>query len=285
MSANKNIIAYTDGSFRKELNLGGWSAVIINDNKTSEFCQGGFATDLSAVELKAIVLALENTPINSNVTIYSDAKTLIDVIQSRILSNENNSILPLKNRNLWEYLSEVMRKRTVSCIWIKGHSGIEGNERANQLAHQAFLEFENGNYNNKKILKLLIAQLPSKYKAKKSLLMRLDGTINTAAEVKNDENLMARLQEKKKWLVNAIIKHETLICKCDPEFKQKHCEKAQNAELPKMKDIKCLYCNKLFKTGSHCDQHIKDAHQNAEAAKGYPEYFICCYSGIKLLIE
>ena len=66
---NANIIAYTDGSFRKELDIGGWSAVLIKGNKISEFCQGGFATDVSAVELKAIILALENTPINSNVTI------------------------------------------------------------------------------------------------------------------------------------------------------------------------------------------------------------------------
>jgi ribonuclease HI len=84
---NANIIAYTDGSFRKELDIGGWSAVLTKDNKISEFCQGGFATDVSAVELKAIILALENTPINSNVTIYSDARSLIDVIQS-ILSNQ-----------------------------------------------------------------------------------------------------------------------------------------------------------------------------------------------------
>lgn len=200
MSVNKNIIAYTDGSFRKELNIGGWSAILRNDNEISEFCQSGYATDLSAVELKAIILALENAPINSNVTIYSDAKTVINVIQSRILSNKNDLLLPLKNRDLWQYLTEIIRKRNVSCIWIKGHSGIEGNERANQLAHQAFLEFENCNYKNKEILKLLIAQLPSKYKAKKSLLMRLDDTINMADDAEFDTNIMSQLQEKRNCL-------------------------------------------------------------------------------------
>ena len=123
------------------MNPGGWSAVIINDNKISEFCQGGFATDGNTMELKAVILALENTPIYSNVTIYSDARSLIDVIQSRILSKKIK--LPSKNRDLWQYLTEIMKKRNVSYVWIKGHSGIEGNVRANQLAYQALLEFKN----------------------------------------------------------------------------------------------------------------------------------------------
>jgi ribonuclease HI len=138
MSAN--IIAYTDGSFRRELHIGGWSAVLIKDNEISEYSQGGFATDVSTMELKAIILALENTPLNSNVTIYSDAKSHVEVIQSRILSK--NIKLPSKNRDTWQYLTEIMNQRNVSCVWIKGHSGIEGNVRANKLAYQALLEFK-----------------------------------------------------------------------------------------------------------------------------------------------
>jgi ribonuclease HI len=167
MSAN--IIAYTDGSFRRELHIGGWSAVLIKDNKISEYSKRGFATDVNVVELKAIILALENTPVNSNVTIYSDAKSLIDVIQSRILSNENN--IPSKNEDLWQNVKELTRTRNVSCAWIKGHSGIEGNVRANELAYQALFEFKDHPY-DRVIEELLFVKIPTKYKDKKLLFKR-----------------------------------------------------------------------------------------------------------------
>jgi ribonuclease HI len=41
--------------------------------------------------------------------------------------------LPSKNGDTWQYFTEIMEKRNVSCFWIKGHSGIEGNVRTNQL--------------------------------------------------------------------------------------------------------------------------------------------------------
>lgn len=44
------------------------------------------------------------------------------------------------------------------------------------------------------------------------------------------------------------------------------------------KKVKCLYCNKLFRSESYRDEHIRDKH-------GYLDYFICCYYGIKLVVE
>lgn len=107
------------------------------------------------MEFIAIILALENTPIHSNITIYSDARSLIDVLQSRIFSNKKR--IPLKNRPLWEHLIELMNKRKVSFVWIKGHSGIEGNVRANELAYQALLEYKNS-LNNKYIKELFLVK-------------------------------------------------------------------------------------------------------------------------------
>jgi hypothetical protein len=176
-----------------------------------------------------------------------------------------------------------MKTRNVSYVWIKGHSGIEGNVRANQLAYQALLEFKKCPY-NKDIKELLAVEIPAKYIAKRSLLLRFDDTINMAEQAKYDRKIVSLLREKKQGLENAIIKHEDLIRKCNPELKQKQETKGK---LPKNKKVKCLYCNKLFKKGSYCNQHIRDKHQNAnaETVNGFPEYFVCCYCGIKLLVE
>jgi ribonuclease HI len=273
MSAN-NMIAYTDGSFRKELKIGGWSAVLIKGNKIFEFCQCGFATDNCIMELKAIILAIENTPINSNVTIYSDARSLIDAIQSQLLINKTE--LPLKNKPLWQYLTEITKERNVSFVWIKGHYGIEGNVRAHELAYQALLELKNSQC-NKGIKELFAVKIPTKYKEKKFLLIRFllirfNETIKMAERIKFDRNTILKLQEKKKGLENSVIKQEYLISKSKPEFKQ-------NAELLKKKKLKCFYCDKLFKKESYRDQHIRD---NIKMDTLIISYVYC---GIKFVVE
>ena len=269
MNTDKNIIAYTDGSFRKELQMGGWSAVIINDNKKSEYSKCGFATSGSVAELKAIILALENTPVNSNVTIYSDAKSHIDVIQSLILSD--NKSMPSKNGDLWQYITGLISTRNVSCAWIKGHSGIEGNVRANQLAYQALFEFKDYPL-DKVVEELIFVKIPTKYKEKKLLLKRVSNFLKILKKV-IDGNTMLQLQKKKQLLKNAIAEHKNL--KRNGELKRR---KKENGQLPKKEKIKCVSCDKLFRSESYRDQHIKDKHRSHD-------YFICCYSGIKLIVE
>lgn len=71
-------------------------------------------------------------------------------------------------------------------------------------------------------------------------------------------------------------------------------QKGQSAKLSQFKKIKCLYCDKLFKTESGCTQHIRDVHPNAktaneyhgiaekaEKADEYPKIFNCGYCGMK----
>ncbi|TQH37857.1 RNase H family protein, partial [Pseudomonas aeruginosa] len=44
---------------------------------------------------------------------------------------------PVKNRDLLEVLNELLKKNKVKFHWVKGHSGDEGNEKADQLAKDA----------------------------------------------------------------------------------------------------------------------------------------------------
>ena len=47
---------------------------------------------------------------------------------------------PVKNVELWQRLDEVVKQHKVDWIWVKGHSGDEGNEMADQLANQGIDE-------------------------------------------------------------------------------------------------------------------------------------------------
>ncbi len=46
-----------------------------------------------------------------------------------------NSKNPIKNIDLWQELWEAISIHTVEWVWVKGHNGNQGNERADYLAN------------------------------------------------------------------------------------------------------------------------------------------------------
>lgn len=47
---------------------------------------------------------------------------------------------PVKNVDLWQALEEQILRHQVAWHWVKGHAGVEGNERADRLANEAIDE-------------------------------------------------------------------------------------------------------------------------------------------------
>ena len=43
---------------------------------------------------------------------------------------------PVKNADLWQTLDKLMQTHQVEWQWVKGHSGHDGNEKADQLANR-----------------------------------------------------------------------------------------------------------------------------------------------------
>jgi len=43
---------------------------------------------------------------------------------------------PVKNEDLWRRLDAAIAKHKINWVWVKGHSGDIGNEKADDLANQ-----------------------------------------------------------------------------------------------------------------------------------------------------
>jgi ribonuclease HI len=52
---------------------------------------------------------------------------------------------PVKNDDLWRVLDVLAKQHTVQWVWVKGHAGNVGNERADMLANQGVDQVLQGN--------------------------------------------------------------------------------------------------------------------------------------------
>ena len=92
------------------------------------------------MELTAVIQALENLKRrNVDITIFTDSRYVIDGITKWIFGwIKNNwsttSKKPVANRFLWEKLFELTKNQNVEWVWVKGHAGVLGNEKADSLA-------------------------------------------------------------------------------------------------------------------------------------------------------
>ena len=132
---------YTDGACSGNPGIGGWGVVILV-NKQEILLNGGdqFTTN-NKMELIAAIKALEYFETKKDLTIYTDSKYVMDGIESWIINWKKNGWKTstkkiVKNRELWMQLDDLISKHNVTWKWVKGHSGLEFNEKADELARQ-----------------------------------------------------------------------------------------------------------------------------------------------------
>ncbi len=91
------------------------------------------------------IVALEYLEQPSKVTLYSDSQYVVNGITEWIDKWKrcgwiNSQKKPVKNRELWERLDAARKRHKVKFQWIRGHDGIEGNERADVLSQKGAIE-------------------------------------------------------------------------------------------------------------------------------------------------
>ena len=132
---------YTDGACKGNPGVGGWGAIIMQDEKNIELFGGENETTNNRMELMAVIMALKEISSNLELTIYTDStyvqKGISDWIKNWKVNNwRSSSKKPVKNKDLWIMLDEAVGSRKINWEWVKGHAGNEGNEKADELANQ-----------------------------------------------------------------------------------------------------------------------------------------------------
>ena len=127
MKSDKLINIYTDGACRGNPGPGGWGAVIIGDGPRRVLHGNDPDTTNNRMEIKAVVQALQNIPLRSDVTIYSDSSYVINTMTKNWKRKKNN--------DMWDLLDKEVSIRNVGWEWVKGHAGDPLNEEADRLAH------------------------------------------------------------------------------------------------------------------------------------------------------
>lgn len=133
------IVAYTDGACNPNPGPGAYGAVLLYGKNVIEI--GGFdsRTTNNRMELMAAIVALESIHESVKVHLHTDSKYVLNGITAWVSgwirnSWKTKSGSDVLNKDLWQRLHKQNTRLKVRWTWVKGHSGIEYNERADQIA-------------------------------------------------------------------------------------------------------------------------------------------------------
>ena len=138
----KQVEIFTDGACKGNPGPGGWGAVIRYGKHSKEICGGEVDTTNNRMELLAAINALNVLVEPCQVLLHTDSKYVLDGITRWVEGWKRNgwknaSKQPVRNAELWHQLIEAAERHEVEWHWVKGHSGNEGNDLADQLASAA----------------------------------------------------------------------------------------------------------------------------------------------------
>lgn len=136
-----SIEIFTDGACKGNPGPGGWGALLRWNGHEKELFGGEPVTTNNRMELRAVIEALSSVKPGRRIRLHTDSQyvhkgisTWIHDWKRRGWKTADNK--PLKNVDLWQKLDEVAAGHQVEWIWVRGHDGHEGNERADALANR-----------------------------------------------------------------------------------------------------------------------------------------------------
>jgi len=141
--ADKNtVVIYTDGACSGNPGPGGWGSVLMYNGHRRELSGGEAETTNNRMELMAVIQALETLNRPCTAVIHTDSVYVMKGITEWISQWKQRgwktaARKPVKNVELWQRLEQAAERHNIKWKWVKGHSGVPENERADELATKA----------------------------------------------------------------------------------------------------------------------------------------------------
>jgi ribonuclease HI len=135
MATRKHVTIWADGACLGNPGPGGYAAVLVHGEARREVTGGCRRTTNNRMELMAVIAALRALKCPCAVTVYSDARYVVDGVMTGAMRRWRQAA----NADLWHELGELCARHEVTVRWVAGHAGEAGNERCDELARRAAL--------------------------------------------------------------------------------------------------------------------------------------------------
>jgi ribonuclease HI len=143
------VVIHADGACKGNPGPGGWGATLAYAGKEKELWGGERNTTNNRMELLGVIRALQSLKRACQIKVYTDSSYVqkgisewIHAWKARGWKTADKK--PVKNEDLWKMLDDLVQQHEIEWIWVKGHAGHEGNERADRLANRGVEELLNG---------------------------------------------------------------------------------------------------------------------------------------------
>ena len=136
---------YTDGACKGNPGPGGWGVWMKWGGHEKELCGGEAQTTNNRMEIMAVIQALSALKRDCTVRLHTDSKYVHDGISIWIHDWKKRGWRtadkkPVKNVDLWQRLDELVGGHKIEWVWVRGHAGDPGNEKADELANRGVEE-------------------------------------------------------------------------------------------------------------------------------------------------
>jgi ribonuclease HI len=135
------LLVHTDGACSGNPGPGGYGCWWEDTIGKVERFGGETRTTNNRMELMAVVDALRSLGASTHsrstpIVIRSDSQYVVKGMNEWITGWRRRNWVSVKNRDLWEALSNAQEGLVVSYVWVRGHCGDMGNEHADVLARR-----------------------------------------------------------------------------------------------------------------------------------------------------